>query len=461
MPIKLMTSALAAGFTLTTLVSPARAADPAVATPATATDAKPAWLSELSAGVKETYDSSVFLSSLDPKYLVGAAPAPAGAVAARPNSSSWVTAVTPKAAFNFVPLLGGPTWLQTLSLGYAPEFVRYHEQPSENYDTQRVTAAVKGRADAFSFSLDDTFAFIDGSKYGPLYPNDYATAYSSYAPRERRKQIQDRAAVVLRYDWDQWFVRPTASLLYYDLMTVKYDNFLPQYDGYQDYESRYDLNGGTDFGYKLNPQLAVTLGYRYGHQYQQQFTFSPYSVPNDYQRALLGLEGHPWQWLEFKLQGGPDFRDYAPDTATHTTPVDDLHLVTYYGEASLAATLTPRDLLTFKYKQFQWVSSIGNVAYFDSLYDLNYHRQLTDQLGLDLGGRLLCADYNAGTLPPCQRDDWQYTVSAGLGYAVNPHLSVNAAYALNLGRNDERGIANPETRDYNEQLISLGAQVKF
>jgi hypothetical protein len=417
---------------------------------------KPAWLADLSVGVKEGYDDNVFLSGVDPKYYSSGYTVPSGSVAALQNRWSWVTTVSPKVGVNFAPLLGDQKTLQTLSLSYAPDFAIYHDQTSESYDAHRFSAGVKGKSDAFSFGVDDAFTYIDGSDMGPTYPGGYVTAYNVAVPRERREQIQDRATVAFQYDWNHWFIRPTASLLYYDLMTEQLN-----ITGYQNYEDRYDVNGGPDFGYKINSQLALTMGYRYGHQYQQQFSFSPYSSSSDYQRVLLGIEGTPWKWLDVKIQGGPDFRDYDPDTATRTTPVDDRHMVTYYGEASLTATLTPKDALTFKYKGWQWVSSVGKVPYFDSTYDLSYHRKLTDKLGLDLGGRLLTADYTSGNLAACKRNDWQYTVPVALGYAFNAHASVSLAYALDLGRNAQDGIVNPDTRDYDHQLVSLAALFKF
>ncbi len=438
-------------------------ADTSAAAASPAAWQKPAWLMDLSAGVKEGYDNNVFLSGVDSKYLPPVYTVPPGSVAALKDRWSWVTIVSPKIGVNFAPLLGIQKSLQTLSLAYAPDLAIYHDQTSESYDAHRLAAAVKAKADSFSFGLDDTFAYIDGSKWAPVYPGGFVTAYNTAAPRERREQIQDRATVYFQYDWTKWFIRPTASLLYYDLMTVQ-----TNVTGYQNYVDRYDVNGGGDFGYKITSKLAVTLGYRYGHQYQQQFSFSPYSSSSDYQRVLVGIEGKPWKWLEFKIQGGPDFRDYQPDSinptpgsTNHITPVNNQHLITYYGEASLAATFSPKDTLTFKYKQWQWVSSVGKVPYFDSTYDLSYHRKLTDKLGLDLGGRLLTANYNSGNLPACKRDDWQYTLSAALGYAFNPHASVNLAYVLNLGRNAQDNIVNPQTRDYDQQVVSLAALFKF
>lgn len=440
---------------LVSLLPAAHAADQPIASTAAAWQ-KPAWLTDLSLGIKESYDDNVFLSGVDPKFYSSGYTVPSGSVAALENRWSWVTTVSPKLGVNFAPLLGKQTAWQTLSLAYTPDFAIYHDQTSENYEAHRFGAGVKGKADAFSFGLDEAFTYVHGSDYGPLYPGNYVTAYNVGAPRERREQIQDRAAVVFQYDWNKWFVRPTASLVYYDLMTKQLD-----VNGYQNFEDRYDVNGGADFGYKILPHLAVTLGYRYGHQYQEQFSFSNMSVPNDYQRVLLGVEGKPWSWLTVKIQGGPDFRNYEGDSATHNTPVKNLNMITYYGEASLTATISPKDLLTFYYKGWQWVSSIGRVAYFDSTYDLNYHRKLTDKLNLDLGGRLLTADYTMGNLSTSARDDSQYTVSAGLAYALNTHVNLNVAYALDLGRNAQDNVVNAETREYDHQLVSLGAVVKF
>jgi hypothetical protein len=434
----------------------ALATDSPLNRPVTGEFKQPAWLTDLSLGLKESYDDNVFLSGVDQKYLPASYNVPAGSVAALKDLGSWVTTVSPKIGFNFAPLLGDERVLQTLALTYAPDFAIYHDQASESYDAHRFVTAIKGGTGGLACGVDDTFTYVHGSDYGPTYPGGFVSAYNTAADRERREQIQNRANITIQYDCNQWFIRPTTSWLYYDFMTRQIN-----VTGYQNYSDRYDINGGADAGYKTLSKLAVTLGYRYGHQYQQQFSFSPYSSSSDYQRVLVGLEGSPWKWLTLKIQGGPDFRDYAGDTATHITPVTDKHKITYYGESLVTATITSKDTLAFKYKQWQWVSSTGKIPYFESCYDLSYHRKLTQELGLDLGGRLLSSDYNSGNLPMCKRDDWQYTVSAGVGYAFNPHLNVNLAYSLDLGRNEEAGVVNAPTREYNHQLVSLGAQYKF
>lgn len=434
--------------TLVLLALAAQAGDTSTA-PVISSWQKPDWLTDLSFGVKESYDDNIFLSGVAPRSGYTVQP---GSAAALKNVGSWVTTFSPKIGVNLAPLLGTTNAVRTLSLGYAPDFAIYHDAASESYDAHRFIGAVKGGADAFTFGVDDAFTYIDGNKYGPTYPGTLISAFGICAPRERREQIQDRASVVAQYNAGDWFVRPTASLLDYDLMTHLVPNGLNL--GYMNYVSRYDVNGGADAGYKVTPDMAFTLGYRYGHQYQGLIPEDSMESGSDYQRVLLGVEGKPWKWLDVKIQGGPDFRNYDAAAA-----VNDKNRVTYYGEAVLAATVSTKDTVTFKYKGWQWVSSIGDVPYFDSAYDLSYHHKVTDKLGLDLGAKLLTANYDMGNV--IARDDWQYSVSAGLGYAFNSHASVNLAYALNLGRSAQDAANNLPENQYDDQQVSLAAAYKF
>jgi opacity protein-like surface antigen len=322
--------------------------------------------------------------------------------------------------------------------------------------------AVKGKAGAFSYNLDNTLLYVDASRIAPAYPGDLFNAWATINAYTRREQLNDRSKLTLQYDWDKWFVRPGASLAYYGMMTeIKNPSLATTPSGYQDYCTRYDVNGGVDFGYKFCPEMAATLGYRYGSQGQEQYSFNINSSPSDYHRVLAGIEGKPLNWLNMQVLGGPDFRSYEADSATHVSPLNDLHPVTYYGEACLAATVTPKDTLTFKYKQYRFVSCLGVKPYFDSSYGLSYGRKITDRLSLDLGARLLGADYTVGNLASCKRNDLDYILSAGLHFAISANLAADLSYAANLGRNGQGDIANPQNREFNSQDVSLGVQCKF
>jgi len=421
---------------------------------------KPAWLTDLSLGVKESYDDNILLVSGNQMQ-----PQP-----------SWISTVSPKIGFNFAPLLGNQNTLQTFSFIYAPEFAIYHNTPSESYDAQKINDSIKGQAGDFSFSLDNAFLYNDGSTIAPTYAlnqtstqdyDRYRNFYAFAPARERRNQIQDRSAASLQYDWGGFFVRPVASLLYYDLKTDWHNAGVAPYLGYQNFPDRYDVNGGADLGCKVTPGLAVTLGYRYGHQFQQQFpsTISGdrHYSSNDYQRVLAGLEGSPWSWLNVRLVAGPDFRDY-----NSMAPVNDSHTVTYYAEAVLTATITPDQTLSFNYKQWEWVASTGLVPFFDSTYALAYHWNATKQLGLDLGGRVQEADFSSGNdmagTAPSLRDDIQYTVSAGVNYAFTPRLNAGLTCSYDLGRNLLNNLPpqyEAAYRDFDHLLVSLGVLYKF
>jgi hypothetical protein len=423
---------------------------------------KPSWLTDLSLGVKESYDDNIFAIG---NNSLAAYTVPAGSIAALPNRSSWETTVSPKVGVNFAKLLGDQNTFEALSLSYAPDFVAYHSEPWENYDAQRFTAAVKGKADHLSFNLEDTVTYLDGSDYGSTYlfnadGQPILNAWSAVAALSRVKQLQNAGKFSVQYDGDNFFIRPMAYVAMQDPKTKLLNPAVTGVALYEDYPERYDANGGVDLGYKAATNLALTLGYRYGHQYQQQMPWASgvdTSSSCDYQRVLLGVEGKPVKWLTVSAQGGPDFRSYV-DTAA----VNDFHPVKYYGEASIAAQPTANDTFSLKYRQMEWLSLLGVKPYFDSRYELNYHRNLwgANTWSLDLGGRVWDADYKGASVDNL-RDDMLITPSAKVTWAPTEHLSLNLGYLANLGRNLQKGVTDPETRCYNQNVVSLGAQYKF
>jgi hypothetical protein len=322
--------------------------------------------------------------------------------------------------------------------------------------------AAKGKTGDFSFNAENSFVYVDGNREAPAYPGDLLNAWSTIYAYQRHQQIQDRPKVTLQYDLNKWFIRPTATAAYYGMMTyIRNPELATTPSGYQNYATRYDLNGGADIGYKFSSHMDVTLGYRYGSQGQEQYAFTPYSSPSDYQRVLAGIEGKPARWLTFQVLGGPDFRSFAPDTATHITPINDLHEVTYYGEALVTAAISKQDTATFKYKQFQFVSCLGKVPYFDSCYDFTYRHVFNKRLSLDGEAKLMGADYTVGDLAACQRNDLDYVLSAGLHYLFTPHIGADLGYQADLGRNALENVVNPNTRDFDRQLILVDVQFKL
>ena len=256
-------------------------------------------------------------------------------------------------------------------------------------------------------------------------------------------------------------------MLDYNLDTIWHNTSKAPYLGYLNFVDRSDANGGTDVGYRVIPNLALTLGYRYGSQFQQQL---PTSISSDqryssstYQRALFGIDGHPLHWLELKLQGGPDFRSYNVHAA-----VADLHPTKYYAEAFVLATISRSQSVTFNYKQWTWVSSTGNVPLFDSSYILNYHWSATKQWAFDLAAKIQENDYTGGNdlagNAPSLRADRIYSISPSATYAFTPQLSATLGYSLTSGNNEDITLPaayHAAYRNFIDNVVSLGLLYKF
>ncbi|MDO9067124.1 MAG: hypothetical protein Q7W05_01550, partial [Deltaproteobacteria bacterium] len=312
---------------------------------------KPAWLTELSLELKESYDDNLLGVSGD----------------GMSKSYSWVTTITPKIGLDLAPLITDRQVLQVLSLNYEPAFAMYSQASEETNIAHRILNKVKAKSENISFSLDNAFVYIDGSSVAPIYPapDSSRSCYAHALPRERREQYQDRTKIEFQIDWDNFFVRPTGSLQYWDMLTDQ-----RAIRGYQNWVDRYEITGGADFGRRISSQLSVFLGYRFGRQYQEKVINSAYSSTNAFHRALIGIEGKLSNWLTLSLIGGPDFREYD-DTA----PVNDRNQVNFYGESSLTGELSKQDTVTFKYKGSRWISSTGQVPTFDTSLDLGYRHK--------------------------------------------------------------------------------------
>ncbi len=111
----------------------------------------------------------------------------------------------------------------------------------------------------------------------------------------------------------------------------------------------------------------------------------------------------------------------------------------------------------------------GQVPYYDSTFELGYHRQFTAgyhrqftaALGFDLAGKWLGGDYTSGNLAACRRNDREYCLSAALSYAVNKNMSLAFSYARDVGRNAQDGIASAQDRGFDRDLVALSATVKY
>ena len=456
-------SVLTAATAAFVLACTCRAADAAPAATPSSDWVKPVWLSELSLSAKESYDDN----------LLGVS-----GKAMKPDSA-WVSSLSLKVGMNFSSLLDKQSPLKTFTLVYQPEGSWYKSDPAENYSAHRVNSVIAGKSDNISFSFDNALLYVDGNKEAPTYAfnqlagaaanqNDKFRNNYAHAPaRERRAQIQDRYTASLQYTSGNVFVRGVSSLTYFDLETNFHNTGAAPYKGYQNYVDRFDVNGGVDFGYKVSPDVALTLGFRQGYQFQQKFdpTISGdlHASSSHYQRFLAGIEGKPAKWLTVKLAVGPDVRKYGIDAA-----MASLRTTRAFAEGSLAATLPHNQTLSFTYKQWLFVGSTGVAPYDDITGTLTYHWGATKQLGFDLGFKYVEANYTVGNdlagSAPALRDDQDYVYSIGTTYAFTPHLVFSAAFVYDNGKNGLDNLAanyGPAYREFEHGLTTVGIQYKF
>ena len=423
----------------------------------------PTWLTDLSFAAREGYDDNVLIVS----------------GLGMPEASSWTTALSLKVGTEFAGLLpkGGP--FQSLSVTYQPERDWYHQAPSEDYTAHRLAALVKGKSGPLTFSLDESFLYVDGSKIGVTYAanqlsgaaasqfDKYRNFYSQAVPRERRNQVQDRYGAQVRYDTASTFVRLVSNLIYYNLNTELFNTSAAPYKGYQDWPDRWDLNLGADWGFKLAPGWALFAGYRDGYQHQDQFSLGINSdqhfSSNRYQRVLLGVEGKLAPWLAVKLAAGPDLRDYNP-----MTPITSLRTTRMYEEGSVVATVSASQSLSIAYKKWMFVSSTGVAPYTDTNLSAIYHWTVSKSLGVDVGAKYQEANFGMGDdyagSAPSLRDDTDYQASFGVSYVLRPGTSLSLNYAYDKGLNGLAGLAAtyyPAYRNFEHAVISAGVQTKF
>jgi len=444
---------------LLALTVTAGAADSKLAT--TSSQGKPAWLTDASLSVNESYDDNVLVVS----------------GLGLPTQSSWFNDVSLKLGVDLAPALAEGSAVQSLTLAYQPDRFTYDSASQENYTSHKITDLFKGKIGSFSYSLDNAFLYVDGSKLAETYAlsqvtganqfDKYRNNFTHSVPRERRSQYQDRYTAQVQWTTAHLYLRPVSSLTYYNLNTYLFNTSKAPYLGYQDYVDRWDVNGGADLGYRVTSDFALTAGYRDGFQHQDPFSLGINSdrhySSNHYQRLLFGFEGKVASWLNVKFSAGPDYRQFNPNAA-----ISDLKTTRYYGEGQAVATFSKSQSLTFKYKQQIFVSSTGLVPYDDISYTLAYHWNATRKLGIDLGAKYLESNYTLGNdiagSAPSLRDDAEYEGSAGVSYTLIPHLTANVGYTYDKGFNALTTLAatyDPAYRDFKHGVTTFGLKYAF
>jgi hypothetical protein len=395
----------------------------------------PDYISEASFTSKGAFDSNVFAASSN--------------LANRPevsNMDSFVFTFSPKIAFNGVKLfeIAKDSAVKSLNFGYTGEYNYYEQFASESNAKSTIPVSLKVVDGPWTFSADNSFLYVWGSKHSPFY-NTYS-AYGTAIARERRNQIQNRFNTSLRYDQDAYFVRAVASSLLYNLLVDHHNPATDTYwKGYQNWVNRSDTNAGIDIGVKQSKDFAMIAGFRYGAQTQDRYPWGGLHVPSNYTRILVGFEGKANSWLSGSVLVGPDYRHYTDaanlGTATKTR-------TTLYGEANVTALGSDTDSFNFNSKCWHWVSSTGTAAYQDNTYQFTWKHSWTKQLSSGVGVKFQTSRYDYPTV----RNDQLYSYPLNLTYAMSKEVSMSLDYQFAQADSRIRGVTG---REFDQNLVSF------
>lgn len=389
--------------------------------------ARPTWITEVSATAKTAYDTNVFGTDNE------------RATQAIADREAWVTSLGVRVAAK----AGACTF------AYAPTHTRYAGESTETHTQHRLTLAAAGRDGAWSWSLDQTLAVIDGPDESVRYAGLHS--FGMALARERRAQAQGAAQASLRYDTDHAFVRTVASATIVDLQAESRAP-LGADAGWLNWVDRRDFSSGADFGWKVSPDTTLLTGFRLGYQHHGQTAWTAAHSSNHYSRALVGFETRVAKRLTASLLAGPDFRRYSAAGLC----LADRTPRTWYLEAAATATLDDANALTFASKQERALTSTGQSAYDVASLALTWKHRLAPTLSLLVTGQYQEADYPA----PLLRRDTLGTATAALHWAPDSRLALTAELVGQDGR-DDLGTAATVGRTYERRVASLGARYVF
>jgi hypothetical protein len=415
-------------------------------------------------GVKETYDSNVYLQDGEPLPGNVAAAQAAGFRPVEANKGSFVTSILPKIGLDFKPCSAF-----NVALGYAPEISYYHSAHGEDNTAHRGTLNFTGKAGDATWEFANTAIYIDGSTTGPVFARpDDIPAVGGIPLRDRRAAFIFKNGFKITKPVGDWFFRPVATSYIHDFKTDQLYQTSAQKSqfSYENYIDRQEISGGLDVGYQVAKGTHLVLGYRYGRQEQYKgydgagrFVSSPYD--STFHRFLVGVEGSPAPWLKLAALAGPDLRVWDdPARLRQMYPTFDHNKMLYYFDVSATVIPTKQDTVTLKSLRYEQPSFASFGMYEDTKTDLAWKHKFTDQFTAGVGFTLYIGDWQQ----PVHRDDWIYTPNVSLAYAFTKHLSGEFAYSYDwVDSKFHDTYSEPLTKnhEFTRHLASLGVKYIF
>ncbi len=401
--------------------------------PAAAVPAKPPpkgpWSFSVGGAVKESYDSNVYLQD-EPSGTPGLS-----------EQSSMVTALTPSVGVTFKPSAAFQA-----ALSYAPDVVFYHSESSEDHVAHRASLGFSGKPSPIEWSVNNTLLWIDGSDEGLIFLGPGGAPAAGGIPiRDRRDAAIFRNVSQLKYTVDPVFLRPSFAYYLHDFQTEQRTT-----PGYQNYADRSEISVGIDVGHAVSKSAALVVGYRFGHQSQEQLFTNPLEYSNDYHRLLFGFEGQPVSWAKFNISVGPDFRNFGDDVPA----TFDRDEILWYLDATITLMPGKRDTVVISGKQYEQPGFGGRSIYEDRTFSISWQHKFDSRFTAGAGFRA----YNTDFQYPVLRDDWIFTPSALFSWNIRKGLSAEVSYTYDWAECD---YPNTDAREFTRHLAAVGIKYVF
>jgi hypothetical protein len=353
-----------------------------------------------------------------------------------------------------------------LSFGYTPAFTAYSAYNEQNYVNQLFTAEEKFKAFDFNWELNQSLGWVSGLHSLPFYTTDAGVAYTPGLTgpnvQPRANQLNWSESFKVEKKWDKYLLEFVGNGTYTDFRTY-HDNGATT--GYINLTDRYDVNAGSNIGYKLYQDVYAVLGYRVGHQWQGiNSSSSNEQYTNDYQRVVAGLRGDLFdKKLTFDFLCGPDFRHFSGNVYSNASVPAFTRYQTflwYNGSATLNPTKTDAFSVILN-RRIQMASS-GAGVYEASTGTAKYVRKLPGYLSVEGGLSFENRHYLQGTATLIQNYTL-YSPFVGLNYQPKGNLSYRLGYAYNSVQADNPKPAGSVVapQEFSQSIISFEANYKF
>ena len=399
-----------------------------------AESARPTLKPTLAATVSERFDSNVMLQDRGPVQHI----------------ESFVTSVQPVLGAS-LPFSGA--WPGSLSLQYAPDFAFFHERDEESYLRHTGLFRLEGKSPAFRATAQVRAQYTDGSTEGPIWgtPDEPGTtpALGASEVRYRRRNFYWQSPLEARYDRERWWARGVFEARLWDIMTE--DRIVPG-SVYQNYVDRTDVVGGPELGLKLAPGFESGVGYRFGHQDQEQHPFAePYTYQNDFHRVVGVITASPLSQVKVGGEAGPSFHQFNPSSLPPDAKPDE---TLFYYSLNLTVQLATNTVLRGQAYQHLLPSTAGRAAFQNIRATGTLEHRWRPDLRTSFRFDLQEYDMVRGL----DTRDQVFTPEVRLDYTFSHRFTLGAWYAYEWADNLDPGTSG---REYERNVVGVSLKASY